>query len=162
MLARRTAHRGVGQATRALALATALATALTLAACGGGSGAVRPAEPGGRPGNAPEGADRAGADRAGADALPRALPGTPITFGGGDGATQASAVVIQGAPDHMAGVQSEYRYLALRFGPRGGRWQVQRQALVQEGGGTYDVLDLLVDGRPQSIWFDIGAFWGRF
>jgi hypothetical protein len=81
-----------------------------------------------------------------------------ITFAGGDGATPATAIIIEGAAGSSDGIASEYDWIAIN---RPGA-QVTGQALVQDGDKVYDLLTLQSGGRTEEIYFDITGFFGNF
>jgi hypothetical protein len=84
------------------------------------------------------------------------------TFAGGPGDSLASAVIIQGAADHVAGVQAEYRYLREKFGQERRDWRVKRQELLSQAGKVFDVMHLeLANGAQPTIYFDITDFFGK-
>jgi hypothetical protein len=98
--------------------------------------------------------------------LPAAMaaPGeqTAVRFEGGAGDSIEQAVIIRGAPDGVAGVAAEYRYLREKFGQQNRDWQLTRQEVLQNGGRVFDVMLLkLADGRQLTVYFDITEFFGR-
>lgn len=88
---------------------------------------------------------------------------TPIRYTGGDGGSQAEAIVILDAPNHRAGVEAEYGYLTRRFGEQGADWERIEQSLLHEGDRRLDRMVIrLRDGREQTLYFDTTAFFGNF
>jgi hypothetical protein len=82
-------------------------------------------------------------------------------YAGGDGLSRAAAVVIQ-APSNIAGVRAEYDWLEAQFGERDEAWTLRSQHVAQDKRGFYDVFVIeLSDGTERTIYFDIGAFFGR-
>ncbi len=81
-----------------------------------------------------------------------------ITYAGGDGATPATAIIIEGAQRSSDGVPAEYAWLAQNR-PLA---QVQSQALVQDGTRIFDLLTLQTGSQTEEIYFDITAFFGNF
>ena len=80
-----------------------------------------------------------------------------LAFEGGQGDTIETAVIIRGAPNHLAGILAEYRYFAERFGKSG--WQVAGQTLHHRSGRYYDSMEIrLSDGTDQIVFFDITDF----
>jgi hypothetical protein len=79
-----------------------------------------------------------------------------VHFGGGDGSTAASAIVILGAVGEDAGIAAEHAWLkAHRPGAR-----VLRQRLVMRGIRQYDILTL-GGAASGDVWFDISGFFGK-
>jgi hypothetical protein len=77
------------------------------------------------------------------------------------GATVVEAIVIKAKTEREA-VAEEYEYLSQTYGPRGVGWTLNRQALISEKSGSYDVLDItLSDGTQHFIYFDINSFYGK-
>jgi hypothetical protein len=82
-----------------------------------------------------------------------------VTYAGSDGSSLANAVVIQTELKGVAGVRSEYVWLSQRYPG----YKRTRQALLHQGGKSYDRLDITTaDGRELSVYFDITAFFGKF
>ena len=87
---------------------------------------------------------------------------SPITYKGGPGDTPATAVVILGASNSIAGVAAEYSYLKKKFGRENDAWLLTRQSILQQDGKVYDRMDLdLKDGSKKTVFFDIGEFFGK-
>ncbi len=61
---------------------------------------------------------------------PTALPGSSIRSEGGDGSSLASAIVIVGAKGESDGVDAEYQYLDMIYGPRPDGWTMIQQSLL--------------------------------
>jgi hypothetical protein len=96
------------------------------------------------------------------DAVATSPGQSPVTFQGGPGDTAATAVIIRGAADGVAGVAAEYRYLTGKFGERNRAWRLKRQQLWQQNGRVYDVMHLeLAEGSRRTIYFDITEFSGK-
>lgn len=99
--------------------------------------------------------------------LPQDAVATPqgqpkVTFQGGSGDTPATAVIIRGAADGVAGVAAEYQYLRGKFGQRDRDWRLKKQELLQENGRVFDVMRLeLTDGSRRTLYFDITEFFGK-
>jgi len=93
-----------------------------------------------------------------------AVPGgeTTVTFEGGAGNSPEQAVIIRGAPNGVAGVEAEYRYLREKFGQQNLDWRLTRQALLRKGDRMFDVMHLkLADSSQRTVYFDITEFFGR-
>jgi hypothetical protein len=87
---------------------------------------------------------------------------SPITFSGGHGHSLKTAVVITGAPNAMAGIAAEYRFLKEKFGRENQDWLLRRQSVVQQDGKFYDRMELdLPGGRRTTVFFDISEFFGK-
>ena len=93
---------------------------------------------------------------------PTTLPGTSIHFEGGDGATKKTAIIILGAKGERDGVDSEYQYLDLLYGPRPDGWTMIQQSLLGDMDQNYDALEIERDGKRQTVYFDITAYFGKF
>jgi hypothetical protein len=93
---------------------------------------------------------------------PKALPGSAITFGGGDGSSIEKAILIHGAHGEVDGTASEYLYIALLYGPQGKSWTTKQQALLNDKGRNFDELDIVHDGKAESFFFDITEYFGKF
>jgi hypothetical protein len=93
---------------------------------------------------------------------PKALPGSGITYGGGDGSSVVKAILIHGARGEMDGTASEYQYIALLYGPQGQHWTTKQQALLNDKGRNFDELDIVHDGKAESFFFDISEYFGKF
>lgn len=86
-----------------------------------------------------------------------------IRFRGGDGSSEAQAIVIEGARGEQDGVASEYAWLDQVYGSRlRGAYRVLQQALRSSGGKHFDVLTVESKGTTRDVWFDITAYFGKF
>lgn len=84
-----------------------------------------------------------------------------ITYSGGPGDSPATAIRIEGAPSHQAGIAAEYEYLEAHFGPPMLAWRLQKQSLERHEGRPYDRLDIvLADGSARCLYFDLSDFFG--
>jgi hypothetical protein len=66
-------------------------------------------------------------------------------------------------PPHLLfnvwGILSEYWYLSYRFGQMKKDWTLTTQALITEGGRTFDAMSIdLRSGKEATIYFDISQF----
>ncbi len=93
---------------------------------------------------------------------PTTLPGTTIRFEGGDGSSQASAILILGAKGERDGVDSEYQYLDLLYGPRPAGWTMVKQSLLEDADRSYDALEIERAGKSRTVYFDITDYFGKF
>jgi hypothetical protein len=81
-----------------------------------------------------------------------------ITFAGGDGATPATAVIIEGATGSSDGVKAEYDWIAQN---RPGATFVS-QTLMLDGNRVFDAMLLQSGGKTEEIYVDITGFYGNF
>jgi hypothetical protein len=82
-----------------------------------------------------------------------------VAFGGGDGSTMETAVVIETTQKSSAGVQAEYAWLGRHYPG----YRRISQALLHDGGKSYDLFELEAPGgQRRNVYFDISAFFGRF
>jgi hypothetical protein len=94
---------------------------------------------------------------------PTELSGTAIRFVGGDGSSTDEAILIRGAQGEMDGTGSEYRYLAMVYGPQNSAWTLSRQSLMSKNGKHYDAMAItLADGTSKTVYFDISEYFGKF
>jgi uncharacterized protein YhfF len=83
--------------------------------------------------------------------------GAEISFGGGDGSSQAQAIIIKGASGESDGVHSEYEWVKQnRHGA-----EILGQALLMKDDRAYDMLTIRLNGVEEEIFFDITAFFGK-
>jgi hypothetical protein len=81
---------------------------------------------------------------------------------GGPGDSQQTAIVIKKTPRGLSAAGAEHMLLEKWFGKRGTAWTLTRQELVQAGGKTYDVYDVLLgDGSPRTLYFDVTEWLNR-
>jgi len=86
------------------------------------------------------------------------LPGTQATYGGGDGLSPATAVVVQGVGDERAGIRAEYAWIAQHFPGS----KPKAQHLSSFGGKPQDAIVIVtVAGNETTVYFDISAFFGK-
>jgi hypothetical protein len=75
-----------------------------------------------------------------------------ITFGGGDGRTLQTAVVIRGVASSSEVVDAEHRWIRENHPD----WEKGNQALLTEGDRSFDRIDYqLPTGEKQTLYFDI-------
>jgi predicted RNase H-related nuclease YkuK (DUF458 family) len=80
-------------------------------------------------------------------------------FGGGDGKTRDSAVVVL-TSDHRSGVRAEYAWIAARY-PRA-QSLGQHLMVPDDRGRRFDVMQIrTTDGREMELWFDVTRFMSR-
>jgi hypothetical protein len=85
-----------------------------------------------------------------------------ILFDGAPGDSEKSAVIIRGAPSHIAGVLAEYAYLAEKFGECDVDWMWVGQTLRVLDNRSYGLMEIgLSDGAQKTITFDITDFSGK-
>jgi hypothetical protein len=81
-----------------------------------------------------------------------------ITYKGGDGSTEAKAIVIVGAKDDFSATGAEYAYLGRHFPG----YHFDSQALMSAGNKSYDMLAFDDSkGNPHHLYFDITATLGK-
>jgi hypothetical protein len=81
-----------------------------------------------------------------------------ISFGGGDGTSPETAVVITGANGSSDGVPAEYDWITKHYPGA----EVLGQGLMQKGDRFYDAITIRSGGKEQVIYFDITEFFGKF
>jgi hypothetical protein len=87
----------------------------------------------------------------------------PLTFRGGSGDTPADAVIIQNAPDYVAIVAGEYKYLRKKFGneDRAG-WRIAEKEVYQQNNKVYDRLRIeFPHGVSRYVFFDITPYFKK-
>ena len=95
------------------------------------------------------------------DAAAKSQPAA-LTFKGGSGDTPATAVVIAGAPDYVAVVDGEYRYLAKTFGKQDQAWRVVKKEVYQHDDRAYDVITIEFPQEVrQQVFFDITKYFKK-
>ncbi len=81
-----------------------------------------------------------------------------ITYAGGDGSSEAKAIVIVGAKDDFSATHAEYVYLGLHFPG----YHFDSQALMSAGNKSYDLLAFAdAQRKPHHLYFDITATLGK-
>ena len=82
-----------------------------------------------------------------------------IQYGGGDGLSIATAVVILHAKGEDDGVRAEYHWIATHHPG----WKTQGQALLQGKKGLYDkIICVKPDGKTVNVFFEISGFFGKY
>lgn len=79
-----------------------------------------------------------------------------VRFMGGDGASAATAIIVI-APEELEGVLAEYSWLEQKYGG----WKKVSQALVHDGGRSYDVFKISKDSDSKTVYFDITSFFEK-
>jgi len=80
------------------------------------------------------------------------------------GSSIETAILID-APNAMVGIPLEYDHVrSTRCLACGGRFDIVRQSVLQQGGRQYDRLDIKCTncGTTTSVFFDITHFFGKF
>jgi hypothetical protein len=86
------------------------------------------------------------------------LSAGPVQFGGGDGHSVESAVVIQGAKHEKDGIAAEHLYLSQNFGS----WFLKQQVLLNQKGRVYDRMEIAdQNGKQRTVFFDITDFFSK-
>jgi predicted RNA-binding protein associated with RNAse of E/G family len=81
-----------------------------------------------------------------------------VTYQGGDGSTEAKAILIVGAKDDFSATHAEYVYLGRHFP----NYHLDSQALMSAGNKSYDMLAFDdARGAPHHLYFDITATLGK-
>jgi len=84
-------------------------------------------------------------------------PPKPVTFGGGNGLSYATAVVVH-ASDKGSGVKSEYDYIRAHYPGH----HFISQALAFDHGKSYDIMTFTsADRKKHVLYFDISEYLGR-
>lgn len=82
----------------------------------------------------------------------------PAMASGGDGASMATAVVID-ADNEADGVSAEYAWLRAHFP---GAQIVNQSLLTPSGDHVYDAIEFTArDGTKHTVYFDISRFFGK-
>ena len=82
-----------------------------------------------------------------------------IEYGGGDGLTIPTAVVILHAKGEKEGVRAEYHWISVHHPD----WKTRGQVLLQGENGIYDkIVCVKPDGKTVDIFFDISGFFGKW
>jgi len=82
----------------------------------------------------------------------------PVSYGGGDGGTIETAIIVKGAVNEEEGVLAENTYIA-KLHPD---WRSIRTALVSKSGRYYDTNSYISkDGSQRTLIFDITEFFGK-
>jgi hypothetical protein len=89
--------------------------------------------------------------------------GGGLSYSGGDGMSQDSAVVIHAQSSEM-GIPGEYAYIEKRYGERGKDWDLVRRFHGRtEDGRAFETFNIrLINLEKVSIYFDITEFYGKF
>jgi hypothetical protein len=81
-----------------------------------------------------------------------------ISYKGGDGSTEAKAILIVGAKDDFSATGAEYAYLRQHFPG----YHFDSQALMSAGNKSYDMLAFEdAKGAPHHLYFDITSTLGK-
>lgn len=95
---------------------------------------------------------------AGCRTLSPAPAAAPAAMVGGDGASMATAVVIDAA-NEADGVAAEYAWLRAHFP---GAQVVNQSLLTPAGDHVYDAIEFTArDGTKHTVYFDISRFFGK-
>lgn len=85
-----------------------------------------------------------------------------ISFEGGPGDCKENAVVIH-APNCIAGIMAEYKYIEDKNGVQNEDWNLIVQFKLSENGKDYDMMTIETKhGTRKSFYFDITDFFGKF
>lgn len=84
-------------------------------------------------------------------------PGAGITYGGGDGGSADTAIVIAGTNTAPAGIDAEYAWIEKHLPGA----KIESQALVM-GSPPMDRFEVVLpSGEKRKVYFDISAFFGK-
>jgi hypothetical protein len=91
------------------------------------------------------------------------LSGGGLSYSGGEGMSQDSAVVIHAQSSEM-GIPGEYAYIEKRYGERSKDWEVVTRFHGHTSDGrAFETFNIrLQNGEKVSIYFDITEFYGKF
>ncbi len=82
-----------------------------------------------------------------------------IRYGGGDGFSLKTAIVILNAKGEDNGVRPEYHWIAAHYPD----WKVRGQVLLRGEHGIYDkIICVWPDGKTIDIYFNISRFFGKW
>jgi len=85
-----------------------------------------------------------------------------ISFEGGPGDCKENAVVVH-APNCIAGIMAEYKYIEDQCGVQNQDWNLIVQFKLSGDGRDYDMMTIETkDGTRKSFYFDITDFFGKF
>ena len=85
-----------------------------------------------------------------------------ISFEGGPGDRMENAVVIH-APNCIAGIMAEYKFIEDRCGVQNQDWKLIGQFKLSEDGRDFDMITIETkDCIRKSFYFDITDFFGKF
>lgn len=82
---------------------------------------------------------------------------TPIRFKGGNGRSEKTAILVVGAKSKIEGVTAESLWAFKMHSD----WRKSNQALVRSGSQIFDRIGFDTPEGPQTVWFDISAFFGE-
>jgi hypothetical protein len=80
-----------------------------------------------------------------------------IAFKGGDGLSQKTAVVIEGAQSESEGILAESLWISRQHAD----WRKRDRSLVTLDGKNFDSIDYRAADGAHTIWFDITGFFGK-
>jgi len=82
-----------------------------------------------------------------------------VKYGGGDGSSPKTAVLIHGTENHFCAIYAQRQYLNQIFGNEFVDWQLLSQSLITESGNFYDCLIVLLANRSErTYYFDMSKF----
>ncbi len=87
----------------------------------------------------------------------RARARPQIAFNGGDGLTQQTAIVIDGALGEFEGIMAENLWVA-RHHPQ---WRKHDQALIAADGKHFDKIGYDAPDGAHTVWYDVSGFLGK-
>jgi hypothetical protein len=80
-----------------------------------------------------------------------------ISYSGGRGTSQDSAIVLTGGKDHSAAADAEHRFISKLYGEQDKDWRVSEQSMVSDSGKTFDMVQVeaIKSGEKHFYYFDI-------
>lgn len=87
----------------------------------------------------------------------RSAPQRQVRFGGGDGSSRDSAVVILNAEGELEGVYAETFWLSVHHP----KWEKTAQFTTHDASRKYDGIVFHTPEGERTVWFDITSFFGK-
>ena len=82
-----------------------------------------------------------------------------VSYGGGDGSSFESAVIVKTTAGSRVGIRAEYLWLSQKYPGFKRIWQ----KLLDQGGKPYDALEIeTTDGQRLTVYFEISSFFGKY
>ncbi|MFO7795739.1 MAG: hypothetical protein ACQERB_03195 [Promethearchaeati archaeon] len=80
-----------------------------------------------------------------------------VRIEGGNGSCQDDAIIITDC-NNIEGVGQEITEIKRRFG----QYKLLKQSLLKIDNRMYDMLTLNINGKEETVYFDITNFFGKF
>lgn len=86
-----------------------------------------------------------------------------VVYGGGDGKSLESAIIIKSAGNERNGVAAEYAYIAKKLGVKFVDWKPVGQSTITEAKRKIDLIKIQDIQKDEIIlfYFDITEFYGK-